>query len=157
MKRSGLNFLYAMAVYSGISIFLITAQLLLAGALVYLLFHAVSLWRGPDGMLLAGAAAYHSAGFAFLTATNTILQYYLASLLSHNLRGRLALFATICVSAAISSAFFLRLSARSSFGSYAFAALPLIVSYLMGAIMGLFQKESENPFRHLKLNIFRLD
>ncbi len=154
MKKSNIDFLYALTVYSGISLFLITMQFFLAGALIYLMFHVMNLWLDPAGIR---DSAYDAAGFAFLTATNTILQYYLASLLSHNLRGRPRLFCVILLSAAITSVFFFRLSARSVFSSYAFAALPLIVSYLLGAIMGLLQKGSDNPFHDSNLNIFRID
>ena len=150
MKKSSVSYLYALALYSGISVFFITVQFLLTDALVYLLFQAVKL-------RLLTYVPYDSAGFAFLTATNTVLQYYLASLLGHNLRGRPALLGIIFVSAMISAIFFLRLSARSTFNSYTFAVLPLIVSYLLGALMGLFQKESDNPFHGSKFNIFRID
>ncbi len=150
MKKSSVNLFYALAAYAGISVLFITAQFVFSGALIYLLSHTVS-------SRLMKAAACDSAGFAFLTATNTVLQYYLASLLSHNLRGGSGLLGIIFFSAAISSAFFLRLSAHSAFSSYIFAVLPLIISYLLGAIMGLLQKESDNPFRNSKFNIFRID
>ena len=154
MKKSSINFLYALTVYSGISVLFITVQFLVSGALIYLMFRVANLWFGPAGLR---DVVYDSTGFAFLTATNTVLQYYLASLLSSNLRGRSGLFGIIFLSAAISSAFFLRLSIHSVFGSYVFAALPLIVSYLLGAVMGLLQKELDNPFHGSQLNIFRID
>ncbi len=157
MKKRSLNFLYALALYCGISVFFIMAQFLIAGALVYLMFRIVLMCAGPAGARLVGDMAYDSAGFAFLTASNTILQYYLASLLGHNLRDRSALLSIVFISAMISSVFFLKLSVRSAFGSYVFASLPLIVSYLLGAVMGLFQKEPENPFHNSKFNIFKID
>ena len=154
MKKNSIDFLYALTIYSGISLFLITVQFFLAGTLIYLMFRVASLWVGPTGM---SDATYDSVGFAFLTATNTVLQYYLASLLAHNLRGRAPLLGIVFLSATITSAFFLRLSARSVFSSYIFAALPLVISYLLGAVMGLLQKEPDNPFHGSKLNIFRID
>ena len=157
MKKRSLNFIYALALYCGISVFFIMFQFLIAGALVYLLYRAVILCAGPAGLRLVTEMTYDSVGFAFLTASNTILQYYLASLLGHNLRDRSALLGIVFISAMISSIFFLRLSARSAFGSYVFASLPLIFSYLLGAIMGLFQKEPENPFHNSKVTIFRID
>jgi hypothetical protein len=154
MKKSG-SLIYAFAVYAGISVLFITAQFLFAVALIFLLSHVMSLLLGSSGMRVA--VSYDSSGFAFLTTTNTVLQYYLSSLLAHNLGARPALFGIICFSSAISSAFFLRLAAHSSLSIYVFAFMPLIFSYLLGSVMGLLQKAAENPFHGSKLNIFRID
>ncbi|HBB67086.1 MAG: hypothetical protein A2X28_08800 [Elusimicrobia bacterium GWA2_56_46] len=156
MRKSS-SFFYALSLYTLISVFFTAAQYLLAGALIYFLFQFVNLSLGPDRLYLVKASAYDSAGFAFLTVTNTILQYYLASLLARNLKGRTALFGILLLSAAVADIFFLKLSARSSFGSYTFASFPLIVSYLLGGVMGLLQKEEENPFHNSRLNLFRID
>jgi len=156
MRKSS-SFFYALSLYTVISVLFTAAQYLLSGALIYFLFQLINLSLGPDRLYLVKASAYDSVGFAFLTVTNTIIQYYLASLLAHNLKGRAALFGILLLSAAIADIFFLKLSARSSFSSYTFASLPLIVSYLLGGIMALLQKEQENPFHNSKLNLFRID
>ncbi|MFA6434857.1 MAG: hypothetical protein WCW52_09195 [Elusimicrobiales bacterium] len=131
------RFLYALTVYAAISVLFIPAQFLLAVVLFYRLSHA--------------------AGFACLTASGAVLQYYLASLLVRDLRGLAAPCAIICFSAVLSSVFFLRISSHTGFSSYAFAALPLISSCLLGAGAGLFQTEEENPFKGSRVNMFRID
>lgn len=157
MRKRSVNFIYALALYSCISVCFTSVQFLLSGALVYLLFKAVTLCAGPLALKLVNDAVFDAAGFAFLTATTAFLQYYLASLLDRNLGSSPALSGIVLISAIISSAFFLRLSAHSAFGSYVFSSLPLMISFLIGALTGLFQKGTDNPFRHSKLNIFRID
>jgi hypothetical protein len=150
-------FFYALALYALLSVVLMSAQFFAAGALVYLAFQFTHLQLCSGVAHLFRTSFYDSVGFAFLTATNTILQYYLASLLSRDLKDRPASFGVLMISAALSAMFFLRLSARSAFGNYTFASAPLIFSYLLGGFAGLLQKETDNHFHGSKLRIFTID
>ncbi len=154
-KRS--FFFYALSVYSLISVALMSAQFFSAVVLIYLLFQAAHLQIFSGVVHLFRTSFYDAAGFAFLAATNTILQYYLASLLSRDLKGRPAAFGVLMISAVISAIFFLRLSAGSALGAYALAGAPLMFSYLLGGVAGLLQKEPDNPFHGSKIRIFSLD
>jgi len=80
----------------------------------------------------------------------------MASLLSRGLRGRYALFGILLLSAGVSTAFFMKISVRSGFSSYAFSGLPIMLSYVLGGATGLLQKEEENPFHGYSLNIFKI-
>jgi len=157
MKKNNANFIYALSLYAAVSVFFMIVQFFLSGALVYLLYQLVHMAFGPDASHLFQPSLYDSVGFAFLTLTNTVLQYYLASLLAHDLKDRSALFGILTLSAALSTAFFVRLSAHSVFNSYIFASLPLIFSYLLGGVMGLVQKDEDNPFHSSKIRLFKID
>jgi hypothetical protein len=157
MKKNRFVFFYALSLYSLLSTVLMSAQFFAAGLLVYLLFQTVHLPVFGGLTCFFRTSFYDSAGFAFLTASNTILQYYLASLLARDLKGRSALFGILTLSAIISALFFIRLSARSAFGAYTFAYMPLIFSYLLGGVAGLLQKETDNPFRDSRIRLFSLD
>lgn len=150
-------FLYALSLYSLISVVLTSAQFFAAGTLVYLLFQCAHLPVFSGVPNIFRTMFYDSAGFAFLTSTGTVLQYYLASLLSRELKGRGAAFGVVLLSALFSAAFFLRLSAGSVFGAYVFAGAPLIFACLLGGLAGLLQKETDNPFHGSKIRIFSID
>jgi hypothetical protein len=164
VRKNGFNFIYVCSLYGVISTFLITAQFFISCAAVYLAFKLVRRPFWLDERLILNTVAYDSIGFAVLTSTNTLLQYYLASLMRHNTRPaagennnlRSPLFGVLILSAAVSSAFFIRLAERSSYTAYSFACLPLIFSYLLGGVLGLLQKDAENPFHGSKINIFTL-
>jgi len=154
MSENRSPFFYALALYAGISVLLMSLQFFASGALVYLLFQSAHLPFFSGIEHLFRTSFYDSAGFAFLTVSNTILQYYLSSLLTHDLKDRSGPLGILLISAILSSFFFLRLSARSSFNSYIFASLPLILSYLLGGITGIFQSEPENPFHNSDFHLF---
>ena len=157
MKRSSGNLTFALLLYAAISVLFMTVQFFLSGALIYLLYRFVHPAFAPGKAHLFGPSLYDSLGFSFLTVTNTVLQYFLASLLAHDLKDRFALFTILTVSAVLSAALFARLSAHSAFGSYLFASLPLIFSYMLGGVMGLLQKAEDNPFHALKIRFFKID
>jgi hypothetical protein len=150
-------FVYALSLYALISVVLVSAQFFAAEALVYLLFRAAHLQVCSGVARLIRMPFYDSAGFAFLAAANAVLQYYLASLLSRDLKDRSAAFGVLMISAGVSALFFLRLSAGSGLGAYAFASAPLMFSCLLGGMTGLLQKEADHPFRGSKLKIFSID
>ncbi len=166
--RACLGFASVLGLYAGFSGVLISLQYFLLKALLYASFLVLNAARGPARLYRIDHTGYDALGFAFLTVTNTVLQYYLASLLAHDLRGwagsgrfrgaKLAgLLGILFFSCALSAAVFIRLSAGSNFSSYALAAIPLALSYLLGALPGLLQKEQENPFRGSVIRIFRPD
>lgn len=157
MKKSGVNLVYALSLYAAISVLFMTAQFFLSEALVFLLYRVTPAALAEGTARQFGPSLYDSAGFAFLTLTNTLLQYFLASLMVHDLKSRPELFAILAVCAAVSTALFVRLSAHSAFSSYIFASLPIIFSYLLGGATGLLQKDEDNPFRALKLRLFKID
>ncbi len=152
MKGRG-PFLYALSVYSLISSALMGAQFLCAGALVFLLYRLSHL-GALSALPVFRSSYYDSAGFAFLAATNTALQYYLASLLSLDESARGARFGVVAVSAVFSTALFLRLSAGASFGAYSLAWAPMLFSYMLGGFCGALQDERENPFLGVRPGIF---
>jgi len=157
MTKRSVNLAYALSLYAAISVLFMTVQFFLSGALVYLLYRFVPLALAAGKAHLFGPSLYDSLGFAFLTLTNTVLQYFLASLLAHDLKAGSALFAILTLCAVLSTALFVRLSAHSDFGSYMFASLPLIFSYMLGGVMGLIQKDEDNPFHNLKIRIFKIN
>ena len=129
-------------------------QFLCAGTLVHLCswFVHLRVFSGAAG--ICRTSCYDAAGFAFLTATNAVLQYYLASILSRDLKGGPACFGVLVFSAVFSTMLFLRLAEASSFGAYAFAGVPMLLSYLLGGAAGLLQKDADNPFRGSRVRIF---
>ena len=147
-------FLYSLSLYSAVSMALASVQFLCAGVLVYLLSWSTHLRLFPGAAGLFSASCYDAAGFAFLTATNALLQYFLASLLSRDLKGGTARFGVVAFSALFSTMLFLRLAASSSFGAYAFAGVPILLSYLLGGAAGLLQKDVDNPFRGSRIRMF---
>lgn len=153
MKRT-VDAIYPFALYCGFSVFLMSIQFLMAGGLVYAVFMAALFTLGPGRL---SAAACDSAGFAFLTVSNTLIQYYMASLLARDLRKKTRSFCVLVLACGVSALFFHKLAAGSSLSSYALSTLPLIISYLLGGIAGLMQKDAENPFRGRTVKIFRLD
>ncbi len=155
MRDKRFVFFYALALYALVSVVLMSAQFFAAEFLVYVLFRTTHLQIWSGIAYLFRTSFYDSAGFAFLAATNTVLQYYLASLLSRDLKDRSASFGVLIASAVISAMFFLRISASSAFGAYVYASAPLTFSYLLGGVAGLLQKEAENPFRGFSIRIFR--
>ena len=157
MKRSSVNLAYALSLYAALSVLLMTVQFFLSGALVYLLYRFVHPALAAGQAHVLGPSLYDSLAFAFLTLTNTLLQYFQASLLAHDLKDRSELFAILTLCAVLSTALFVRLSSHSAFGSYLFAGLPLILSYMLGGMTGLLQKDEENPFHRLKVRIFKID
>ena len=157
MKKSGVNLAYALSLYAAISVLFMTVQFFLSGALVYLLYRFVYPLFAPGKAHLFGPSLYDAAGFAFLTLTNTLLQYFLASLLAHDLKDDSGRFAILTLCAMLSAALFIKLSAHSAFGSYMFASLPLVFSYMLGGVMGLLQKDEDNPFHGLKIRLFKTD
>jgi len=146
MIRKRFVFFYALSLYSLISLILTSAQFFAAGTLVYLFIQGAQLPVFPALPQLSRAMFYDSAGFAFLTSTGTVLQYYLSSLLHRELRDRGAAFGVVLLSAILSAAFFLRLSAGSVFGAYAFAGAPLIFACLLGAWPVCCRKKRRIPF-----------
>ncbi len=157
MKKSGVNLAYALSLYAALSVLFMTVQFFLSGALVYLLYRFVHPVFSAGKAHLFGPSLCDSLGFAFLTLTNTVLQYFLASLLAHDLKEGSGRFAILTLCAMLSAALFIKLSAHSAFGSYMFASLPLIFSYMLGGVMGLLQKDEDNPFHYLKIRIFKID
>ncbi|MBU2574526.1 MAG: hypothetical protein KKH28_10660 [Elusimicrobia bacterium] len=165
--KAWVNFAYALVLYAGFSAFLMSLQFFLSGTLVYAFFRTLNFAFGPERLYWVKTTGYDALGFAFLAVTNTVFQYYMASMLSRDLKNgpRLlrspganlaGLFGILFLSCGISALFFLKLAAKSSFSSYVLAAFPLIISYLLGGVLGLIQKEEENPFRNSKVKIFRL-
>ena len=89
-------------------------QFFISGALIYLLSQFVPPALTAGKAYLFGPSLCDSLGFAFLTLTNTVLQYFLASLLAHDLKDGSELFAILTLSAVLSTALFVRLSAHSA-------------------------------------------
>lgn len=156
MKRSSVNLAYALSLYAAISVLCMTVQFFLSEALVFLLYRFSHAAFEAARARQFGPSLCDSAGFAFLTMSNTALQYLLASLMARDLRDNPALFTILTLCSLLSTALFVRLAAHSPFSSYLFAGLPLLFSYLLGGVTGLVQKAEENPFHTLKIHIFKI-
>jgi len=94
-------------------------------------------------------------GFALIIILNSIVQYYLATLLAVNIKNKRHRYIIVGVSTFVASLFFIKLAARTGFNSYVLAALPLIISYFLGGIIGINEKTGENPWKGTKYQVFK--
>lgn len=98
---------------------------------------------------------YDFMGFALMTILNSIVQYYLATLLATNIKNKKHLYIIIAASTFVAALFFIKLAAKTGFNSYILASVPLIIAYFLGGVMGINEDKEKNPWKGTKYQIFK--
>ena len=143
------------AFYGCISVLFLTFEFLITSVFIRVLVHIV---KNFFPLYLASKIKfiiYDFAGFALITILNSIVQYYLATLLAINVKNKTHRHIIIGISTLVAFLFFIKLAAKTGFNSYIMASLPLTISYYLGAIMGINEETKKNPWKGTKYQIFK--
>jgi hypothetical protein len=143
------------ALYCSMSVFCLTLEFLITSVFIrgaFFVFKNISTLQLTYKIKFI---VYDFMGFALITILNSIVQYYLASLLSINMRNKKHLYIIIGVSTFVASLFFIKLAAKTGFESYILASLPLTISFFLGAVMGITEDVKNNPWKGTKYQIFK--
>lgn len=140
--------------YCAISILVVTLEFIITSLFIRGAFFGFKYVYGVHFAYKMKFIIYDFIGFALLTVLNAVAQYYLATLLSINMRNRKNRYMAIAASTLIASPFFIQLSMKTGFDSCIMASLPLIISYFIGGFFGISEDKSRNPWKNTNIRIF---
>ena len=140
--------------YCSISMLCLTLEFLITAVFIRGMFYILKSISSLQIIYKVKFLIYDFAGFALITILNSIVQYYIATLLAINIKNKKHRYIIVAVSTFVASLFFIKLAAKTGFDSYILASLPLTISYLLGAIMGINEDIMKNPWKGTKYQIF---
>ncbi|MFH1620266.1 MAG: hypothetical protein ABIG11_10260 [bacterium] len=139
--------------YASAAAFLAGLQALFNAGVMYLMFQYFK-WRYGSGLYPQEAHLYESVNFALLAVIGAAVHYYLGALLARNTDHKWTRLAGVAAACAAVSTMFFSLANDSHFASGRIAALPVVIAYLAGGLLGIYVKEPDNPWKNLRFRIF---
>ncbi len=143
------------ALYCTISVLCLTLEFLITAVFVRGMVYIVKAISSLQVIYKTKFIIYDFAGFALITILNSIVQYYLATLLAINVKNKKHLYIVIATSTFVASLFFIKLASKTGFESYVLASIPLTASYLLGGLMGINEDKENNPWKGTKYQVFK--